>query len=167
MCAVCKRHMHDCTHAQSFVDVWCYVCVWLFHVEHSLGCGNLMSPPDWDWQPWWGASSICVEAEKHKSHLSVSGLTVKWRVHVTNGSQCLGAERASRITLKDVSGGLPDIMYIWHLFLWWEQVVLIDIFSSHSPVAPKVAFNKGVVRYLGKYAYSLSGWKWDKRINTT
>lgn len=124
-CVICARamqthawlHASRHTHGHSWVCKF-YVCVCFFHVEHSLGCGNLMSPPDWEWQPWWGASSICVDAEMHKSRLSVTGRTVKWRVHVTNGSVSVSiAERACRITLKDLSGGLLDILYIYLLFL--------------------------------------------------
>lgn len=80
--------------------------VWLHHVEHSLGCGNLMFPPD-------GASFICIDAEMHKSHFKcirthsgMNGSCDKWKC------QCPDAERASRITLKDLSGGLPCMYYI-------------------------------------------------------
>lgn len=36
--------MHTCTHARTHTVIWRCVSVCLFHVEHSLGCSNLMSP---------------------------------------------------------------------------------------------------------------------------
>lgn len=41
---MCKSCADVCTHARTHTVIWRCVSVCLFHVEHSLGCSNLMSP---------------------------------------------------------------------------------------------------------------------------
>lgn len=41
---MCKSCADVCMHARTHTVIWRCVSVCLFHVEHSLGCSNLMSP---------------------------------------------------------------------------------------------------------------------------